>query len=186
MPETVDDRALVARAALGDEQAFRTLVARHEGAVAAMVTAMLGPGDEADDAGQDTFVRFFHALPTFRGEAAVRTYLTRIAINLSLDALARRKRRVGWLRLGGDEPVELADERADDGARLETNEGTTRVRRALATLEPAQRAVVVLRILEERSTRETAELLAIPEGTVMSRLKRALAKLAPLLTEQGR
>lgn len=186
MHHTEDERALVARAALGDERAFRALVARHERAVAATVTAMLGPGDEADDAGQETFVRFFRALPSFRGDAAVRTYLTRIAINLSLDALARRRRRRGWLRLGGDEPVDLPHEAPTGSGRLEAREGNARVRAALATLDPGQRAVVVLRILEDRSTRETAELLAIPEGTVMSRLKRALAKLAPLMTGRDR
>src|ERR1043165_1196525 len=95
----MDDLTLVARAAGGDEQAFRELVARHESAVARTVTAMLGPGDDADDVGQETFVRFFKALPRFRGDAEVRTYLTRIAMNLACDALTRRKRRAGWVRL---------------------------------------------------------------------------------------
>src|SRR4051794_5516031 len=54
-----DDRALVARAAAGDEPAFRAIVERHESAIARTVTAMLGPGDEADDVGQETFVRLF-------------------------------------------------------------------------------------------------------------------------------
>jgi RNA polymerase sigma factor (sigma-70 family) len=52
---------------------------------------MLGPGDDADDVGQETFIRFHRALGTFRGEASVKSYLTRIAINLSLNALKRRR-----------------------------------------------------------------------------------------------
>src|SRR5262245_1125924 len=99
-----DDRELVARAADGDEVAFRAIVERHEQAVARTVTAMLGAGDDADDVGQETFVRLLGALPKFRGDAELRTYLTRIAVNLSCDALERRKKRKGWVRLfGGDD-----------------------------------------------------------------------------------
>ncbi len=93
MPSPPDDRALVARAAQGDESAFRALVEAHEAALARTITAMIGAGDDADDVGQETFVRFFRALDRFRGDAALRTYLTRIAMNLSLDVLARRRRR---------------------------------------------------------------------------------------------
>ncbi len=80
-----DDRSLVDRAQSGDEQAFRILVERYEGAVAATVIGMLGHG--AGDVGQEVFVRFYRSLSRFRGEAAVKTYLTRIAINQSLNAL---------------------------------------------------------------------------------------------------
>ena len=64
---------------------------------------------------------------------------------------------------------------------MEGAERTARVQEALASLDEKHRAVVVLRFFNELSTRETAELLGIPEGTVMSRLKRALEKLRPLL-----
>ncbi|RMH54101.1 MAG: sigma-70 family RNA polymerase sigma factor, partial [Bacteroidetes bacterium] len=87
------DETLVARARQGDEQAFRNLVERYESTVAATVIGMLGAGPEAEDVGQETFIRFYRALHQFRGEAAVGTYLTRIAINLSLNALKRRRRR---------------------------------------------------------------------------------------------
>ena len=85
------DRALTDRAREGDEAAFRTLVTRYESRVAATVVGMLGPGDEADDVGQETFIRFYQALGKFRGEAALITYLTRIAMNLSLNAIKRRQ-----------------------------------------------------------------------------------------------
>src|SRR5258708_5170115 len=109
MARDADDRELVSRAALGDEDAFRAIVERHEQAVARTVTAMLGEGDDADDVGQETFVRLFGALPRFRGEAELRTYLTRIAVNLCCDALERRRKRSGWLRIGGtDDESSLA------------------------------------------------------------------------------
>ncbi|MEP7384577.1 MAG: RNA polymerase sigma factor [Gemmatimonadota bacterium] len=176
MPSPRDDSVLVARAAQGDESAFRALVLAHEAALARTITAMIGVGDDADDVGQETFVRFFRALDRFRGDAELRTYLTRIAMNLSLDVLARRRRRIGWLRLVGsdaDPPLEAPD--ASEGAGEE--EQRVMVRKAVAELDPKHRAVVVLRFLEARSTKETAEILGVPEGTVMSRLKRALGKL---------
>jgi len=180
MVHDVDDLALVARAAGGDELAFRALVTRHESAVARTVTAMLGPGDDADDVGQETFVRFFGALPRFRGDAEVRTYLTRIAVNLACDALERRRKRQGWIRLGGtdsDPPIEAPDQTD----ALERDERKQLVVRAVESLDAKHKAVVVLRLLEERSTREVADALGVPEGTVVSRLKRALQKLEQTL-----
>ena len=87
------DSALIDRARAGDETAFRTLVERYESQVAATVVGMLGPSEEADDVGQETFVRFYQALGKFRGEAALGTYLTRIAMNLSLNAIKRRQKQ---------------------------------------------------------------------------------------------
>jgi RNA polymerase sigma-70 factor (ECF subfamily) len=178
-----DDRALVARAAAGDESAFRTIVERHESAIARTVTAMLGPGDEADDVGQETFVRLFRALPNFRGDAQLRTYLTRIAVNLSCDTLERRKRRSRWIRLfSGDSDPPLATHEDAGAARIvERDERNAAVHRAVQSLDAKYQAVVVLRMLEERSTNDVAELLGVPPGTVMSRLKRALEKLAATL-----
>ncbi len=172
------DLELLRRAAAGDEPAFRTLVERHETAVARVVTAMLGPGDDADDVGQETFVRLFRAKTDFRGDAQLRTYLTRIAVNLSCDVLERRKKQSGWLRLTGsddDGDVRLASsDRADSVEDADRNET---LHQAVESLDAKHRAVVVLRILEDRSTRDTAALLGVPEGTVMSRLTRALARL---------
>jgi len=184
MPLAASDRELVERAAHGDEGAFRAIVERHERAVARTVTAMLGTGDDADDAGQEAFIRLFRALPNFRGESEVATYLTRIAVNVCCDVLERRRKRSGWIRLFGgdaDPPIEVDD----TGDAVETDERKRAVRRAIAALDAKHRAVVVLRILEERPTREVAELLGVPEGTVMSRLKRALEKLAAMLEKHS-
>jgi len=157
-------------------------VRRHEGVVSATVIRMLGPGDEADDVGQETFVRFFNALRSFRGDAALQTYLVRIAMNLSLNALRRRRWQIArFLRHDSAPASALALSEPGGQAALEGAERTARVQEALASLDEKHRAVVVLRFFNELSTRETAELLGIPEGTVMSRLKRALEKLRPLL-----
>ena len=85
MPESArsSEDKLLERARQGDERAFRQLVERYEGLVAATVIGMLGPGPDAEDVGQETFIRFNRALKSFRGDSSVGTYLTRIAINQS-------------------------------------------------------------------------------------------------------
>jgi DNA-directed RNA polymerase specialized sigma24 family protein len=87
------DAILVEGTLDGNERAFRLLVERHQGAIVRTVTGMLGDTQEVDDTVQEVFIRFYAALRTFRAEASVRTFLTRIAINRSLDVLRIRRRR---------------------------------------------------------------------------------------------
>ncbi|MGH7588554.1 MAG: RNA polymerase sigma factor [Gemmatimonadota bacterium] len=171
------DSELLDRARGGEERAFRLLVERYEPRIASVVTAMLGPGDDAEDVGQETFIRFYRSIDRFRGEASLGTYLTRIAINLSRNALRRGRRQAarfasrGDLELRGSEPaIEAEDE-------VEGRELRRRVRRAVDRLDGKHRAVVVLRMMEGYSTKETAAILEIAEGTVLSRLSRAMRKL---------
>lgn len=87
------DEELVDLSKEGDMDAFKELVNRHEGKVAGVVYSMVGQCPEAQDIGQDVFIRFYESLKKFRGEAAPSTYIVRIAINLSLNELKKRKRR---------------------------------------------------------------------------------------------
>ena len=178
------DAALIDRARAGDEAAFRGLVERYESQVAATVVGMLGPGEEADDVGQETFVRFYQALDKFRGEAALGTYLTRIAMNLSLNAIKRRQRQRWRFWSRDDEekaPPEPSFDGRDEQAAADRNAA---VHAALAELKPDFRAVVVLRALEGHSTKETAALLEIAEGTVLSRLSRGMKQLETILKNE--
>ena len=160
-------------------RAFRDLVERYEGCVAATATGMLGPGPDAEDVGQETFIRFHKAIHSFRGEASLKTYLTRIAINQSIRALRRRTNR--RKRFVGDEYVVLNEPTLDGGRVIDQRERRKLVHEALEHLRPNHRAVVVLRMLEGYSTKETAELLGIAPGTVMSRLSRAMTSLRSTL-----
>lgn len=175
--EQGEDLRDLAAARLGDSQAFARLVERHEGRVAATVIGMLGEGPEAEDVGQEVFIRLHAALHRFRQEARLSTYITRIAINLSLDRLRARQRLLG--RVFGIEHDELGplEPAQDAGDLLDARERARLVRRAVRQLRPAWRAVVVLRLLQGYSTLETAELLGVPKGTVLSRLARASAAL---------
>ncbi len=88
----LSDIELIEKTKAGDQRAFGQLVSRHQSRVAATVIGMLGNSPEADDIGQEVFVRFYRSIVSFRGEANLSTYLTRIAINLSLNELKRRKK----------------------------------------------------------------------------------------------
>lgn len=195
--EAASDEALLRSVREGDRDAFRHIVARYESVVAGTVNGMLGPGAEADDVGQETFIRFYQSIDKFRGDASVRTFITRIAINLSLNALKRRKRRrllffgapdSGKRSTQGSEalpspPDPDQTESADPSPylRLASLEQERIVHQALEELRPDHRAVVVLRLVDGRSTKETAELLDLPIGTVLSRLARAVAHLKNIL-----
>jgi RNA polymerase sigma-70 factor (ECF subfamily) len=181
---TEPDGALIDRARAGDERAFRLLVERYEPRVAATVIGMLGPGDDADDVGQETFIRLYRSLDRFRGDSSLATYLTRIAINLSLTALRKRKRMRS--RFVSEESARPGPERFEDPRKdLERTEMRRRVRAAIDRLSADHRAVVVLRMIEGYSTRETSEILEVPDGTVMSRLARAMKRLEEDMKERS-
>ncbi len=175
------DQELVARARAGDALAFEQIIHRYEGQVAATVIGMMGRCPEADDVGQETFIRLHTYLHKYRGDAALGTYIVRIAINQALKALKQRKRwRERFVR-PDQEALELLEPVVKEGDAIDARERKRLVHAALGQINPEQRAVVVLRMLEGYSTRETAAMLNVPEGTVMSRLSRALDRLKGLL-----
>ena len=151
---------------------------RLESRVAATAIGMLGRCAEAEDVGQETFIRFYKALGSFRGESSVASYVTRIAINLSLNELKRRKRTVQLLV--DDDSAESLDI-MDPKSAADPFESKELVQRALGQLNPDYRAVVVLRLMDGYSTEETGKLLKIPLGTVTSRLARAQLKLKEII-----
>lgn len=178
-----DEREFLARLKRADEAAFRAVVERYEGQVAATVTGILGIGPDVDDIGQETFVKFYRSINRFRGESTIGTYLTRIAINLSLNEL-RRRRKIDKLKTpdgpeGGPGVIRENHRPSAEDARV-------LVRQGLQRLEPKYRTVVVLRLVDGFSTRETAEILDLPHGTVLSRLARGQARLREILGGEAR
>ncbi|MFM8743145.1 MAG: RNA polymerase sigma factor [Cytophagales bacterium] len=170
------DIELIEATLTGDWQAFKELVMRYEGQVAGVAQSMLGKTPEAEDIGQEVFVRFYESLKKFRGEAALSTYLVRIAINLSLNELKRRKRQ---FQVIVHEEANHVASREDE--RWSLNE---LLQLELNRLEPEFKAVVTLRLHQGYSTEETAKILGIPLGTVLSRLARAQQKLRDRLVKQ--
>lgn len=173
------DRELIDKSRKGDSKAFEQLVKRYESQVAAAVIGMLGNCPEADDVGQEVFIRFFKGIYKFREESRLGTYLTRIAINLSLNELKRRKRRQFFFQRPDDDRITVTINPEDPIAK---NERQTLVQKGIQKLEPRFRAVIVLRLIEGYSTEDTANILNLPLGTVLSRLYRAQKKLKEILT----
>jgi RNA polymerase sigma-70 factor (ECF subfamily) len=174
--EQPSDEVLIEKSRGGDMAAFKTLVVRHEGKVAGVVRAMMGAIPEAEDVGQEVFIRFYDALDKFRGDAKVSTYLVRIAINLALNEIKRKKRTTSRFT-----SIEAADGIRGQEDTMDLKE---QLNYEFARLDPDFQAVATLRLIEGYSTDETAELLGIPMGTVLSRLARAQQKLRVALSKK--
>jgi RNA polymerase sigma-70 factor (ECF subfamily) len=140
---------------------------------------MLGHTTEAEDVGQETFVRFYQSLYRFRGESSIGTYLTRIAINLSLNEIRKRKRSRNLLFSKNENAIENVPDPHDS---KDQKEAKTLVQWGLQKLPPKFRSVIALRLIDGYSTEETAKILNLPVGTVLSRLARAQMKLKAILT----
>jgi RNA polymerase sigma-70 factor, ECF subfamily len=169
------DEQLIHAFKSGDEDAFRTLIKRYEPRIAATVIGMIGDCPEADDVGQETFIRFYNAVNQFRGQSSVGTYLTRIAINLSLNELKRRRRRQS--RFFSTSSNDAEESIIDETSSKEYDDEKEAIHAAIESLPPEFRTVVVLRMIDGYSTKETADILKLPLGTVLSRLARAQKKL---------
>jgi RNA polymerase sigma-70 factor (ECF subfamily) len=174
--EQPSDEVLIEKSRGGDMAAFKALVVRHEGKVAGVVRAMMGAIPEAEDVGQEVFIRFYDSLDKFRGDSKVSTYLVRIAINLALNEIKRKKRTTSRFT-----SIEAADGMRGQEDTMDLKE---QLNYEFARLDPDFQAVATLRLIEGYSTDETAELLGIPMGTVLSRLARAQQKLRVALSKK--
>jgi RNA polymerase sigma-70 factor, ECF subfamily len=173
------ERELVKASISGDKTAFGEIVKNYRKFVAGTVKGMLGDSVFAEDIGQEVFIKLYYSLPEFRGESKLSTYIQRIAVNLTLNELKKRKRITSlFSQKSDDEMYEMDIPERDDEERREAAE---MVNKALMSLEPGFRIVVTMRLLQGYSTRETAEILEIPEGTVLSRLSRAQEQLRHVL-----
>ncbi|MFC0876530.1 RNA polymerase sigma factor [Saccharicrinis sp. FJH2] len=182
LQSNISDIDLLQRVKNGDQYAYTLIVERYRRQVAKTVFGMLGDTAEVDDVGQDVFIRFYHSIDGFRGESSLGTYLTRIAINLSLNELKKRKRKAFFFFQksdGSHMEIDVEDETRMD----EEHDNNELVEKALSELEPKFRSVVVLRLIQGYSTKETAEMLDLPQGTVLSRLARAQDKLKEVIKD---
>ncbi len=185
---TGDERA-VARFLTGDASGFETIVRRYSGMVFTLAARLVGPLD-AEDVVQETFLRAWRGLSGFRGESSLKTWLYSIALNrvrARRGTLARLRALFGAGEAGGDGPdFSLVDGLADGGLSPEENavraEERRRLRKAIAALPEEFRIAVVLRDLEGLSYDEVASVLAVPVGTVRSRLARGRALLKESLS----
>lgn len=191
-----DDRSLIAAHVEGDAEAFGIVFRRHRDRLWAVALRTTGDPDEAADALQDAMVSAFRRAGSYRGDAAVTTWLHRIVVNACLDRLRRRKVRAAeslpddveeYAGHGSLRTSTTADpasrETADPADVVLDEEQRTLVLRALDALAPDQKAALVLVDMQGYSVEEAAAILGCAPGTVKSRCSRGRARLVPLLTE---
>lgn len=184
------DQDLVARVQRGDSAAFDLLVRKYQNRVAALISRYIRDWAEVQDVAQDTFIRAYRAIGSFRGDALFSTWLHRIAVNTAKNHLAASNRRPPT------DAVELEDaELFESGLRLRDNDTPERelmrqqleqtVLRAVEELPPELRDAITFREVEGMSYEEIAERMQCPIGTVRSRIFRAReaidARMKPLL-----
>jgi len=162
------DLGLVNRFLEGDKRAFDALVERHRRRVHELAYRMTCDHDWAEDITVDVFVEAYQSLARFRGAATFRTWLHRVAVNVCLEHLRRRKakRQVEEFPLEGQE-IASPDTVLDQVASRELAE---RVMRAVQALPPAQRAAIVMFYIKGFSQAEIARILRIPKNTVKTRI----------------
>lgn len=176
--------AFVDRLQVGSDEAFETLIHLYQTPIYNVAYRILGDASEASDAVQETFMKIFKGIKTFRGESGLKTWIYRIAISESLN------RQRWWKRWRRHAPVSI-DDTTPNGARLVevTDSGPSpesacarmemerEVQRALNGLSFEHRVAVVLRDIEGLSYEEIAETLGLSLGTVKSRLWRARSEM---------
>lgn len=173
------DEELVRAALEGDKSSFGEIVNRYKSMVARTVKGMLGDTVFSEDIGQEVFIKLYHSLSGFRGEAKLSTYIQKIAVNLTLNELKRRKRFFSMFSYKGDDEMYEIDLPGDDAEGK--RDAREIVNKALMALDPKFRVIVAMRMLQGYSTKETAEILELPLGTVLSRLSRAQEQLKDIL-----
>ncbi len=177
------ENSLVARCLSGDEAAWEQFVRQHTRHVYALCYRFTGSGAEAQDLTQEVFLRVFRSLKSFRSaEGSLGTWLARLTRNLLIDHYRRsRNERVTDSMEERLPVVEETRVTARPDQALAGREASELLQQALQKLSPDLREAVILRDLQEMEYREIAQVLAIPEGTVKSRINRGRAELGRLL-----
>jgi len=181
-----EDARLVGAFVSGDSQAFEQLILRYQDRIFNLCLWMLGDRLDADDAAQETFIKVYRSLKSFRFQSAFSTWLYRIAINTCRSRFgsqdfrfSRKARRLRKLpgSAADDAPLEITDPRPTQEDALGQKQSAAAVMTAIAALPKARRTMVVLRDVEGMSYEEIAAVTGVRVGTVKSRLARGRRQL---------
>lgn len=186
---TLDEElSLVERAKGGDESAFECLVVEHQKLIYNVALKLTGNPDDALDISQDTFIKAYRSLGSFRGDSRLSAWLYRLCYNASMDHI-RRNRNSNVISLTSDDDsdtqIDVPDPSPLPSEVAEKRETIAAVRSAVMALPDAQRQIIVMREFSGMSYTAIAEALGVEEGTVKSRLSRARLALAEILKKRG-
>jgi RNA polymerase sigma-70 factor (ECF subfamily) len=174
----LEEKAAIEACLGGDASAFDLLVTRHQKTIQRVCYRFTGNTEDAADLTQEVFVKAYRSLPKFRGTSAFSTWLYRIAVNACLSFKASKKNRAE--ELDEDHDVESIGPSAEEVLDSRMNAAT--LRKALEALPEKQRLTVIMKVLEERTHLEVAEILGSNVGTVKANLFFAIRNLRKLLT----
>ena len=184
------DHELIEATREGDEQAFAEIMARHRNPLTNYLYRMLNDYEEAIDLAQESFVRVYFAIERYHSNYAFSTYIYRIATNLAISEIRRRKRRklfslTGLFQFEGDEEMEYqpADQRPLPEADTISGEKWDVIEKAIVSLPEKYRAPIILREIEELSYEEVASILDLGLGTTKSRISRGRGLLREKLKD---
>jgi RNA polymerase sigma-70 factor, ECF subfamily len=172
------DRNLIARWKAGDSRAATLLVGRHADALARFAVSS-GEREDVEELVQDTFVRAFGSLDTFRGDSSLRTWLFTIERRLMLDRRRAERRQRATVPIAPSDAATEFD--ALDGLLAE--EAETRVRKAVTSLSPTQHEVFTLRVEQGLSYKEIAEVVGTTEGAARVHYHNAMRAVKEFLNE---
>jgi RNA polymerase sigma-70 factor (ECF subfamily) len=181
---TENDDELILKVQEGDSYSFDLLVKRYQKKIYFLAYRMVKSHDYADDIAQDTFIHAYSAIKSFKVGYSFYTWLYRICVNLSINFLRRQKFMITESQFDEEtSPLEKETSRVDPSDQLASKELEIKIDKALNSLPPKFKAVLILRIYEDLSYEEIAQTLNISTGTVMSRLFRAREKMQEMLKE---
>lgn len=177
-----EERTLIKKAQAGDAAAFADLVNMHGTLVYNLALRSLSDPQEAEDVAQETFIRAWKALPRFRADARLSTWLYRIATNLCYNRLPQLKRELA--ALDPDMEIDLADERQGVEDVLLSAEIVEQVNTAVNQLPGSYRLLISLRHMQGLSYAEIAEVANLPLGSVKTGIYRARQQLRVMLAQE--
>ncbi len=179
-PAPDDDRDLVDRCLAGDRRAFDELYRRHASIVHGRLTRLVGNTSEVEDLVQQVFLESFRSLPKFRGDAAFRTWLYRIVVNVAMGAL-RKQRRHPSVAIAADALDGLISAELTPEAQARERELYERALGHVAKLKPKHKIAFVLRHVEQLSLEEIATMVGAKAPAVGQRVRKAERELINLI-----
>lgn len=174
------EKELIAKSLQGDTRAFEELLVQYQNKIYTLCFRYMGNEEDAYDMAQETFIKAFRSLQSFKGDSSFGTWLYRIATNVCLDDIRRRKRKIATISLDeriatrdGEVEKDVVDSSPTADVVWEQKELQQYIEKILNHLKPEHKTVIVLRDMMELSYEEIAVVLDCSTGTVKSRLSRA-------------
>ena len=180
--QVLSDERLVEATLAGDDDAFSELVRRYKPKVFRLAARFVRDNDELDDICQEAFIKAYHNLKKFRGDAPFEHWLTKIAVNVCYDMLRKQSRKRDNVPL---DSVDFSIGEPQSPSISSGSEAWDVLKNAFVKLSPEDRLVITLLNLEEKSVRETASLTGWSEANVKVRAFRARKELKRILEDEG-